>query len=547
MSQALQTSPPPAPTPGPRRGPRLPEIPGPLETLLSGWRRLRRMSTALGLLFAMAAAAVVATFIPQEPVIADTVEAWRAGTEGPGATVARAFDALGFFDVFGSWWFLALTVLLFTSLTGCLAPRYRAFAKVARRAPAAGRNLERLSARREYTSGRTPEEILAGAERVLRRRRFRRRRVPAEASPTGAPQLAAERGHWREGGSLLFHTAFYLLLVGIVIGQARGFTGQVNLVEGQSFVDTRVSYEVASPGRWWTLADHRAFRTTLHDFTVDFWPDGTPREFTSSLTLESADSERVTTPLRVNHPVRFEGMTLYQSRWGMAPRVVVRSTATGQPLFEGSVKLLQRPDGFWTGTQKVTIGGTTTTQDGTEVTLPQMALDLAFLPDARLAATPQGPVPAPGGPQPENPLLFGTLYAGGLGLERPVPVSELRPDWEPAQQAGELVLAEGQAAELLDGALTVEFAELDLWSGFQVSHQPGRAVLLTAGLLLLAGLVPSLYAYRRRIWVDARPAEGGGTHVVVAGVALQRTATFTDEFADVADEIGLQTGEERPV
>jgi cytochrome c biogenesis protein len=102
------------------------------------------MATALWLLLALAIATVIATFIPQEPVIPPTVAEWRAGTMGPGEGVAAAFDALGLFDVFGAPWFMALTVLLLVSLTGCLVPRVRGFAKVVRRPPSAGRNLARL-------------------------------------------------------------------------------------------------------------------------------------------------------------------------------------------------------------------------------------------------------------------------------------------------------------------------------------------------------------------------------------------------------------------
>jgi cytochrome c biogenesis protein len=39
--------------------------------------------------------------------------------------VAAAFDALGLFDVYGSWWFMGSSSLLFVSLTGCLIPRWR--------------------------------------------------------------------------------------------------------------------------------------------------------------------------------------------------------------------------------------------------------------------------------------------------------------------------------------------------------------------------------------------------------------------------------------
>jgi cytochrome c biogenesis protein len=513
-----------------RHGPTPPIIPGPLDVARAAWRRLRRMSTALALLFALAAAAVVATFVPQEPVIAETVAAWRAGVDaagqpaGPGQAIAAFFDVLGFFDVFGSWWFTTLLVLLLVSLTGCLIPRYRAFARLVRRPPAAGRDLERLTAHEVLTTDLPPAEALAAADRVLRRRRFRRRLLDAEAGPTGSAQLAAERGHWREGGSLLFHTAFYLLLVGIVIGHTLGFTGQVNVVEGAAFVDTRLSYDASTPGRFFGLGSHSGFRATLDDFEASYHPDLTPSDFVSRVTIEGAEGTR-SAEVRVNHPVSVDGMKLYQMRFGMAPRVVVRTADGSRVLHDAPVLMSQSeqdPNQF-TGVAKVPVGGDD---------VPEMALELALLPDAAL--TDDGR-PYSRSPRADNPVLFANVYVGDLGLERPVPPSELLPTWSAQDIAGQVVLGQGEEAAV-GGDLVVEFADLRAWSGFQVSRQPGRGILLLAAGLLLAGLVPSLYAYRRRIWVTARDA-GSGSEVVLAGAALQRSATFSEEFRAVADDL----------
>lgn len=522
------------PSPG-RAGSRLPSIPGPLETLALAWRRLRRMSTALLLLFALALASILATFVPQEPSVAPTVEAWRAGTEGPGVAVARGLDAAGAFDVFGSWWFGALTILLFTSLTGCLLPRYRAFVRVVRRPPAPGRNLERLEARVVLATRLEPDQALAAADRILGRRRFRRRRIEALESPTGTAQLTAERGHSREGGSLLFHTAFYVLLVGIVVGHTLGFAGQVNIAEGDAFTDTPITYDGQTSGRFWDPADHRGFGVTLDDFDVRYHPGGTPADFVSRVTLRGQDGATRQASVRVNSPVAFEGMKLYQVRFGMAPRVVVRSTESGQEIFSAPVYLTEAGANTWSGLAKVSVGGSyLDASTGEEVELPQMALDISLLPDATVIDGPAGPQATSASPETRNPRLLANLYlADDLGLERPVPTSELRPDWTDEQIAGSVALAEGQSATVAQGALTVEFAELDMWSGFQVSHAPGRGILLGAAVLLLVGLIPSLYAYRRRMWVTAH-ATDQGTEVVLAGVALQRAATFDDEFAAVA-------------
>jgi len=489
------------------------------------------MSTALGLLFAMAAASIVATIIPQAPVARpETVEAWRSGAEGPGRAVARALDAAGLFDVFGSWWFMTLLVALFTSLTGCLLPRYRAFWRVARKRPAAGRNLERLSHRDVMVVAAPPAEALAAADRVLRRRRFRRRRLDVDASPTATPQLAAERGHWREGGSLVFHTAFYVLLVGIVVGQLGGFTGFVSVVEGGEFVtDAPVTYDSSRPGRLYDPFARPGFAVRLDDFTDRYHDDAarTPAEYVSAITITDADGSTRTDEVRVNEPVAHGGLKLYQTDFGMAPQVVIRDAESDQELFRQAITLTAGgPGGSWTGRTKVWAGGEYTDEGGETRSVPQMGLDVLLYPDAGLAA--DGRTPVSVSPETANPVLVADLYVGELGFDQAVSPSQLT--WEPRQRADGVALAQGDSAELLDGLFTVEFTDTARWSGFQVSHAPGRGLLLTAAVLILAGLVPSLYAYRRRLWVTARPVDGG-TEVVLAGVALQRGPVFDEEFA----------------
>ena len=506
--------------PAPAGWSRLPLIPGPWETLLILWRRLRRMSTALVLLFSLALASIVATFIPQEPVIPQTVASWREGTEGPGETVAQLFDAAQLFDVFGSWWFSTLMVLLLVSLTGCLVPRYRAFARVVRRPPAAGRNLERLSNHARIETVLEPEAALAEVDRVLGRRRFRRRRLSPDATRSGRHQVAAEKGHGREGGNLLFHSAFYVLLIGVAIGQAFGFTGQINVVEGSTFTDTRIVYGAVNAGRYFGLDDHRGFQVRLDDFTASYYDNGTPESFVSRVTIsEEGVPVRSDAPVAVNHPLTHDGMKLYQVRFGMAPHVIVRAGDT--VLFDDRVMLGDRDNtGVWTGVAKVTTG-----RD------QQMALDLVLLPDFDVD---QRGRPVTRSQEAHNPVLFADVWFGELGLERAVDATQFIREGEPV--AG-TTLMPGMTSDELVGNLTVEFADLPMWSGFQVSHAPGRGVLLAAAGLLLIGLCASLYGYRRRVWAEAWSDDGRTTTVVLAGVALQRKVVFAEAFAELAEHL----------
>lgn len=515
------------------RGGGLPQIPGPWETAVRTWRVLRRMSTALWLLLCLALATIVATFIPQEPVIPSTVLEWREGVAGPGAEVAAALDALGLFDVFGSAWFMVLTGLLLVSLTGCLTPRIRGFLRVARRPPAAGRNLRHLASSEEIRTCLPPAEALEVAARLLRRRRFRLRRIAAEESPTGNAQLAAERGHAREGGSLVFHLSFYVLLLGAVIGHTFGFAGQVNVVEGESFADTPLSYIGGdATGRLFSEDRHRGFVVELEDFDVSYFDEPgaqeaagpvslVPRDFVSTVTIREGGQEVRTEDVRVNHPIAHDGVKLYQIRFGFAPRIDV-TTAGGAALFSQPVQLVEQGGSIWTGVAKVAAFD----EDS------QIALELVLLPDADFS---DDGMPISRTPDARNPRLAVVLWYGALGLERNVPPAEF--DREAGRRIRQpLILAEGESGTFEDLGIEVSFPELPYWSGFQVSQEPGRELLLVGAILLLGGLIPSLYAYRRRVWVDARSTDGG-TVLVLAGVALQRKQTFVEAFSTLGDDL----------
>ena len=83
------------------------------------WQWLTKMKTALVLLFLLAFAAIPGALLPQRSLNQDKVADYIAAN----GTTAEVFDKLGLFDVFSSSWFMAIYVLLFISLVGCILPR----------------------------------------------------------------------------------------------------------------------------------------------------------------------------------------------------------------------------------------------------------------------------------------------------------------------------------------------------------------------------------------------------------------------------------------
>ena len=139
-----------------------------------------------------------------------------------------------------------------------------------------------------------------------------------------------------------------------------------------------------------------------------------------------------------------------------------------------------------------------------------------------------------GAPWPDAPVAVVAMYEGDLALTSAQNVNVL--ETEQMELVTTAFVPLGETVELADG-VEFSFPELRTWAGFQVSYRPTVPVLLLGALLLLLGLVPALYAYRRRLWVEVVEDGDGGTLVTVAGRTFQRADAFGREFDDLVDRI----------
>ena len=500
-----------------------------------GWRWLTRMNTALILLGVLGLLSLLATLVPQTPNVPSTAAAWIQGTAGPGRPIAILLDGLGAFDMYGSPLFIALLMLLFLSLTACLIPRVRAWVRLTRHGrPPATRHLHRHPEHASFATGRPVDEVDRLVRDELGGRHYRLRApdtAPAGSGPTPAPSadVAAEKGIVsREGGSLLFHLSFYVLLIAVVLGQLLGFEGFVGVVEGRAFSDTPLAYWNTTPGRWWSATDHTGFTMRLDKFNVDWVRDpqfaGQPSLFQSEVTV-TEDGETRSDTIGGNDPLVVDGMKIHQLTWGYAPRVVVE--VDGEVVHDAFVTSVQTDQGFFRTAVKAPAAD------------PGVGLELELFPTA---VDDQGNIVMDRGlPWADAPLLVVDLWRGDLGLERAQNVNRLDTSrMGLVEQAVPIAL--GRSYEGPDG-VTVSFPELRRWTGFQVSNRPTVGWLLLGAVLMLIGLVAALYAYRRRVWVRAQAADdGAGTLVTVAGRAFQRPEAFADEFTEIVERLRDATG-----
>jgi cytochrome c biogenesis protein len=490
------------------------------------WRTLRSMRTALILLLILAAAAVIGSLLPQIPNSPERVGQYldAHGFWGP------LFFRAGFFDVYGSWWFVLITTLLFVSLAACLFPRTRAMIRAIRQRPIQARELDAFRHHAEVRVGAGPDEAAMTAERYLRRKRFR-------VSREGLG-IAAEKGTLREVGSLLFHWAFFLLLLGVIVGKGTGFTGRAVVTEGETFVDALPNYSgQIRTGRYFA-GGFTGVGVQLLDFQDRYRRNGQPIDFVSRVRfLDREGRPTGAEAIRVNHPASVGGLRIFQEGFGWAP--VVDVSLDGRQLWSSPLEMTRDgpPDGVpatampWRGAIKLTAPE------------PDVMITLELWPDFRAFANLQ----LTGMPTPMfvqfDPFIRYSVYLGEI-----VDPATSNPDTTGLHREGGADLhAAGTSTFDLPGTgeLRLSFPELRHYSVLLISRDVGIPVVLAAAILVLVGLIPSLYVSRRKVWIRAEAAPGGAL-LKIGGFSLQRKDSFEEEFDRIVRDIGGSRKAEAP-
>lgn len=484
------------------------------------WRQLTSMRTALVLLLMLAVAAIPGSLVPQRS--ADPNGVVRFQRDSP--ELFEVLDTLQVFDTYSSVWFSAIYLLLFVSLIGCIIPRTQHHWRALRaKPPATPARLDRLVGHTERRASVDVETALGDARDLLRRQRFRVERF--------GDSLSAERGYLRETGNLVFHAALVGILATVGLAGGFGYNGQRVIVQGQTFTNQLTSFDSFSPGRFFDEARLDPFSIRLDAFEAVYDLDRTtgmpiPLDFTASVTVVENGEARAET-VKVNEPLPIGATNAYLLGNGFAPWITVFN-ADGTAVFSQPVPFLPTD-------ANLTSLGVVKVPDGLDEQLGMIGF---FYPSA--IALDSGALTSVF-PEPDNPVLTLNAFEGDLGLDEGVPRNAYSLNTDELEQitggdtgVDSIVLTLGESAELPGGRGSVEFTSLPRFVSLDIHHDPTQAGVLISSLLVLAGLLTSLFVPRRRLWVVAT-AEGEGVRLQYAGLArgddpgLERAV---GEFAD---------------
>jgi len=512
------------------------------------WRALTSMGTALVLLCLLALGAIPGALLPQRSLNAGKVEDYLAVHP----LIGPWLDRLQVFDVFASFWFTAIYVLLFVSLVGCLTPRMIEHVRSLRAAPvAAPRNLARLPKHASATLTGAPGTLAAT---IIERLRGWRTVV---REPDGAVEVSAEKGYLREFGNLAFHFALLGLLVAVAVGKLFGYEGNVIVI-----ADGGPGFCSASPAAFDSFrAGNTVDGTSLHpicvhvnDFQAHYLPSGQATSFAANIDYQTGrdlatDSWRPYR-LEVNHPLRTGGDRIYLQGHGYAPTFTV-TFPDGQTR---SSTVQWRPDNPQTllssGVVRIDPPAGSYPNPG-QRRRHQIAIEGLFAPTEQL----DGALLSSSFPALNSPAVAVDIYVGDTGLDTGRPQSLYALDPRLIQQhrltkVNRVNLRAGEQVRLAQDGIVVRFDGAVPFVNLQVSYDPGQLWVLVFAITMMAGLVVSLLVRRRRVWVRLVAADAPDTvNVELGGLARTDNSGWGDEFERLTDRLmaGLDTPTAQPV
>ncbi|WP_030803948.1 cytochrome c biogenesis protein ResB [Streptomyces sp. NRRL S-337] len=509
----------------PREDVTLPSL-GPVGWARWFWRQLTSMRVALLLLFLLSVGAIPGSLIPQTSIDPVKVDQFKA--DHP--TLGDVYDKLGMFHVYSSVWFSAIYLLLFISLIGCIVPRSWQFVGQLRgRPPAAPRRLTRLPAYTTWRTDAAPDDVLAAAERMLKKRRFRAHRA--------GTAVAAEKGYLREVGNLVFHVALIVMLVAFAVGSLWKSEGGKLITEGDGFANSLTQYDDFKSGAFFDTDTMEPFGFTLDKFDATYErtgpQKGTPRIFRAHIRYFSgADGKEHKTTIEVNTPLDIAGSKVYLLSHGYAPDVTVKD-GRGKTVYNGAVPFLPQDPKNFTSTGVVKVPGARTKDDRPN----QLGFQGFFVPTfgGKGSGSMFSTFPAL-----DNPRLVLTAYHGDLGVASGLPQNVYQLDKKNLKQykidgrAVAQMMKPGETMKLPGGDGSITFHGVKTWASFKISHQPGNGLALTGAVAALLGLAGSLFIQRRRVWVRAERGENGVTVVEMAGLGRSESARLPEELGDLA-------------
>lgn len=426
------------------------------------YRFFYNKTVGLLIILAMAVLTLLGTIIAQAPPgLREDPQAYSSWLE----TMAPRYggwtsilDALGLFHVYSSLPFVAVSLMLALSIIACTLHRLpqlwqravhpkthvtERFFDHARQRAAVPVNLPAQEAARLVTGD-------------LRKARFR---VLRDESGPGHSYYA-DQNRWGPFGTVAAHLGFVLIIVGVLVTSLFGYNENLPITVG-----SRVP-----------VGHGTDLEVEALSFADEYYTDGRPSDYVADLVVYENDAQVARQEVRVNDPIRYDGVRFHQSYFGIAAEITIED-AEGNTVHRGGVPMQ------WSSDDELNSIG--------RVDLPDAGVDVLTV---TAASGETGSFLAPGELQFE---VYPTGQTEPIGMD---------------------VVSQGEAAQI--GEYTYTFDRERQFTGIAVHHDPGAIWVWVASALMVAGMFVTFGLRHRRMWVRVHETPTGSL-VRIASVEKQ--------------------------
>lgn len=419
---------------------------------------------AIVLLLAIALFSIGGTVIEQKQGLTYYQENYPESPALFGFLTWKVLLTLGLDHVYTTWWYVALLVVFGLSLTACTFQRQLPALKAAQR-------WKFFTQPRQFSSLALSTDLpgvsLEAIAPLLQQKNYRLFH--------GDQGLYGRKGLVGRIGPIVVHGGMLVVLVGAIWGAFTGFMAQEFVASGSNFTVKNV-FEA---GIWSDRQRQKDWSVNVNRFWIDYTEQGDIDQFYSDLSVIDPQGQELTRKtIFVNEPLIYDGITFYQTTWGIAG---VQVQLNNSPVFQ---------------------------------------LPMAQLP------TEEGSGKIWGSWIPIKP----DLSEGVSILTRDLQGSVLVYDAQ-----GELIGAVREGNQIAVNGLTLKLVKLIGSTGLQIKADPGVPIVYGGFALLMAGVVMSYFSHSQ-VW-----ALQVGDRLYVGGKTNRAQVTFERELTTILDQLAPAT------
>jgi cytochrome c biogenesis protein len=433
---------------------------------------------AIFLLIFITLASILGTLIPQHRSPAEYVDRY--------GDIANFLIRLEITKLYQSWWFVSLLFLFAVNILICTLTRLSPKLKKAFRPKFETEKKKLLSLKTEanFKKNQNLEKTKTDVQRILSSKHFR---LKTDQSENTVFLLARKRVLGLFGSDIV-HLGLLIIILGGIISGLGGFRTSLNISEGETLPVPQAN-----------------FKLRLDKFITEYHPNGSVRDWKSTLTVLENGLDVLSKTIEVNHPLSHKGFVFYQSSVGWDwknPTLEIWAKKKNDPAY---LKKFELGVG-----EKAQLG-----EDNIEITV------LNFVPDFIIGANNEI---ATRSRDPNNPAAY---------IEGSKEGEKVFSSWIFAKFPDF-----GRMHSDIETDLSFEFKDIKAaqYSGIQMAKDPGVNLIWVGCTLLMVGLLVAFFWPPREIKIILEESQNK-TDVTAGGIATKNREEFQSEFENIMNSL----------